>query len=297
MHGFSSHTLKWVNEQNETFFVKLNFRTDAGIENFTRDQAVAMASSDPDFSTRDLFNHINSGKTATWTLCVQIMPEKDAQNYEWNILDVTKVWPHKDYPLQPVGKLVLNRNPDNFFAEVEQSAFAPGHMVPGIEPTNDKMLQGRLFSYPDTLRHRLGGNFLQLPINCPYRTRVAHYQRDGKFTANNNGGPSANYEPNSFNGPKADPKFAIRPFKISGKAVRQGTVHPNSDFAQPDALFSRVMKDKDRDALIDNITGHLKNAKPFIQERQCKVFYKVNPEYGIRVAKGMDLNMNFSSKF
>jgi catalase len=264
MHGFSSHTLKWVNKNGEVFFVKLHFRTDAGIKNLTTEEANRLAGDDPDYATRDLFNHIKSGKTATWTFYAQIMPEKEAETYEWNILDITKVWPHKDYPLQKVGTLVLDRNPENFFLEVEQAAFAPGHMVPGIEPTNDKMLQGRLFSYPDTHRHRLGANFMQIPINCPYRTRVANQQRDGPATVNDNCGKSPNYDPNSFGGAVEDKKFVINPFNINGNAVRQKTGHRNDDYAQPNALYSRVMDDEKRKLLIDNIAGHLKNAKEFV---------------------------------
>lgn len=136
------------------------------------------------------------------------MPESEAASYEWDINDITKVWPHSDYPLIRVGKLTLNRNPKNYFAEVEQAAFSPSHMVPGIEPSNDKMLQGRLFSYPDTHRHRLGKNYDQIPINCPYRARVHNYQRDGNMTVNGNQGSQANYEPNSFGGPTECPKYA-----------------------------------------------------------------------------------------
>jgi catalase len=164
-----------------------------------------MKATNKDYAREDLFNTLANGGTASWTWKVQIMPEKDAESYRYDVFDVTKVWPHSDYPLIPVGKLVLNRNPDNYFAETEQAAFAPTNLVPGIEPSNDKMLQGRLFSYPDTHRHRLGANFDQIPINCPYRARVANYQRDGPSTVNGNQGSGPNYEPNSFAGPVEDP--------------------------------------------------------------------------------------------
>jgi len=296
MNGYSSHTLKFVNKNGEVHYVKLHFKTDAGIKNFSASEADKLRSDDPDYATRDLFNHINSGQTASWTFYIQAMPEKDAENYEWNILDITKVWPHKDYPLIRVGKLVLDRNPQNYFAEVEQSAFSPSHMVPGIEPSSDKMLQGRLFSYPDTHRHRLGVNYQQLPINCPYRAKVSNYQRDGPATFNNQGsGP--NYEPNSSTGPVANPSYSINPFRISGSAVRQKTTHRNDDFAQPGALYSIVMNDTGRTNLVNNIVGHLRNAKTFLQERQVRHFYKCNPEYGTRIAKGLGLNINFSAKF
>jgi len=157
-----------------------------------------------DYATQDLFESIQKGNFPSWTFYVQLIPEAEGEKYRYDIYDITKVWPHGDYPLIPVGKMILNKNPENYHAEVEQAAFAPTHMVPGIEPSNDKMLQGRLFSYPDTHRHRLGANYDQLPINCPYRARVAHYQRDGPQTFVNHGsGP--NYEPNSLNGPVQDP--------------------------------------------------------------------------------------------
>ena len=172
MNGYSSHTFKWVNAEGAPVWVKYHFKTESGIRNFSDEEAVALKGTDPDFATRDLFNHIANGGVAAWTLHVQIMPYEDAWTYRFNPFDITKVWPHKDYPLQQVGRLVLNRNPTNYFAEVEQSAFSPSHLVPGIEPSPDKMLQGRLFSYPDTHRHRLGGNYDQIPINCPYASKV-----------------------------------------------------------------------------------------------------------------------------
>ena len=175
MNGHSSHTFKWINEKGEVFYVKYHFNTDAGIKNLTMKEANELAGSSPDYATKELHDHLAKGHVASWTWYVQIMTESQGESYRFDIFDITKVWPHSDFPLIPVGKMILNRNPDNFFAEVEQVAFSPGNLVPGIEPSNDKMLQGRLFSYPDTQRHRLGPNFDQIPINCPYRTRVANY--------------------------------------------------------------------------------------------------------------------------
>lgn len=188
MNGYGSHTYKWVNEAGEQFWIKLHFKTKSGVKNFTLEEANKLKSEDPDYATRDLFEHIQKGNSAEWQFNVQIMPFEDGFKYKWNIFDVTKVWPHSDYPLIPVGKLILNRNPENYFADVEQSAFCPAHMVPGIEPSLDKMLQGRLFSYTDTHRHRLGGNYDQIPVNCPYRTRVSNAQRDGWSVVNGNQG-------------------------------------------------------------------------------------------------------------
>lgn len=266
MDGFSSHTFKWVNAEGEVFFVKWHFKTTSGIKNLDRQIAGKLSGEDPDYATRDLFNHIQGGKTAEWTFYAQIMPEKEAETYQWNVFDITKVWPHKDYPLVKVGKIVLNRNPENFFAETEQVAFSPGHLVPGIETSNDKMLQGRLFSYPDTHRHRLGANYQQLPINCPYMTRVMNHQRDGPATVNGNGGSSPNYEPNSFSGPVENKKYSNARNFASGNIVRQRTAHKNDDFFQPGVLYSKVMKDSDREALIGNIVSHLKNAKIFVKK-------------------------------
>jgi len=215
------------------------------------------------------------------------MPEADGAKYKWNIFDVTKVWPHADYPLIEVGKMVLNRNPDNYFAEVEQSAFAPVHMVPGIEPSPDKMLQGRLFSYADTHRHRLGVNYQQIPINCPYRTRVINGQRDGFMSVNGNQGNRRNYEPHSFGHYREDRTVAQAPYQVNGLVQRYAVRHPNDDFAQPGALYRKVLKPVDREHLVSNIVGHLKNAARDIQERQVKIFYKCDPEYGQKIAAGL----------
>ena len=189
MNGYSSHTFRWINKSGEAFWVKLHFKCCSGIKNFTSEQA-AERLNDPDYATRDLMNHLDAGKTSEWDLKIQVIPEAEGLNYRWNIFDVTKVIPQADYPLIPVGKLVLNRYVDNYFAETEQSAFSPGHLVPGMEPSVDKMLQGRLFSYPDTHRHRLGANYEQIPINCPYRSKVSNGQRDGPMRVDKNGGKS-----------------------------------------------------------------------------------------------------------
>jgi len=186
MNGYSSHTFKWVNAKGDVHLVKYHFKTDQGIKCFTAEEQDQMMLKNKDFSTSDLFDAIARKEFPSWTWYVQLMPEKDAANYKFDVLDITKVWPHEDYPLQKVGKMTLNRNPENYHAEVEQSAFAPSHLVPGIEPSNDKMLQGRLFSYPDTHRHRLGKNYEHIPINCPYRARVANMIRDGAATVNGN---------------------------------------------------------------------------------------------------------------
>jgi catalase len=185
--------------------------------------------------------------------------------------------------------MVLNRNPENYFAEVEQSAFSPANFVPGIAASPDKMLQGRLFSYHDTHRHRLGPNFHMLPVNSVKACKANNYQRDGFMCFNNNGSGTPNYYPNSFGGPNPDPKKGEPVFKVSGMAERQTYLHPNDDFVQAGELYRKVMSKKDKDNLISNITGHLSGAEKRIQLRQTALFYKADPDYGKRVAQGLKL--------
>lgn len=285
MHGFGSHTFRWINENNEAFFIKYHFITEQGVKNFTENEAVQMRAQDPDFARRDLRTAINKQECPSWKFCIQVMPEKEAEAYHVNIFDVTKVWPHGDYPLVPVGRMVLDKNPTNFFAEVEQSAFSPAHMIPGVEPSFDKMLQGRLFSYNDTHRHRLGGNFDQIPINCPFRARVNSNERDGFLRVNGNHGSKVNFEPNTPSPFSFSDRTRISTLNIRGQIGRFKPAHPNDDFAQGGVLFRRVMTDYDRDHLVMNIAGDIKNADRIYQERQLRIFQKVDPELGSRLAK------------
>lgn len=204
-------------------------------------------------------------------------------------LDITKVWPHADYPPIVVGRLVLHRSPENYFADVEEAAFSPGNFVPGIGPSPDKMLQARLFSYPDTHRHRLGLNYHLLPVNAAKAARVDSYQRDGAMRFDGNAGSGPNYWPNSFGGPAADPS-AAEPQAVSGVAARQPYAHPNDNFVQAGNLYRDVMTDEDRAHLVSNIVGHLSGAQPAIQARQVALFYKADGEYGSRVAHGLGLD-------
>lgn len=248
-----------------------------------------MSLKDKDFSTSDLYNSIAKGNFPSWTWYVQVMPEKDADNYRFDVLDITKVWPHSDYPLIRVGKMTLNRNPENYHAEVEQSAFSPSHLIPGIEPSADKMLQGRLFSYPDTHRYRLGKNYQQIPVNCPYRARVAHNQRDGAATVNGNFGSAVNYEPNVFDGPKEDPKYTWSKFNVSGQAGRYKYTHPNTPYEQPRVLWNKVFSETDREHLIKNLSGPLSQARRDIQEGFLAHIYKIDHNYGSRLAKAIGI--------
>lgn len=289
MDGFGSHTYKWINAAGEAFWIKYHFKTDAGIENWTREEATRMAGENPDYATQDLFNHLASGQTATWTAYVQVMPLAEAATYRFDPFDVTKVWLHKDYPLIPFGRIVLNRNPENYFAEVEQAAFAPTNIVPGIGFSPDKMLQGRIFSYPDTHRHRLGGNFDLLPINRPI-VPVRSYSRDGYMRFDGNGGSSVNYEPNSLGGPQAAKEFEHHPLTVSGETQRSGYRDESQDFVQPGLLY-RLMSEDEKTRLVGNLVAHMSGARRDIQERQVRLFAKADPDYGARVAQGLGLEM------
>jgi catalase len=291
MNGYSSHTYKWYNDKGEYFWVKYHFKTEQGIQNLTRQEAEAMKGKDPDHATRDLYEAIRKGEHPVWRLEVQIMTEEQAADYRFDPFDLTKVWPHADFPPMVIGKLVLNKNPENYFAEVEQSAFSPANFVPGIAASPDKMLQGRLFSYHDTHRHRLGPNYHLLPVNAPKAAKVDNYQRDGFMRSDNNFGGAPNYYPNSFSGPAPRIEVAEPPFKVMGNAARQKYVHPNDDFVQAGILYKKVMTDTDREHLVGNIADHLGGAQKRIQYRQTAVFYKADQDYGRRVAQGLKLDM------
>jgi catalase len=291
MNGYGSHTFKWYNQDGEVFWVKYHFKTDQGIQNLTAEEAEHMKGTDPDHATRDLYNSIKKGEYPSWTLQVQIMPVKGAENYRFDVFDVTKVWPHGDYPLIEVGKMVLDRNPSNYFAEVEQAAFSPANFVPGIGASPDKMLQGRLFAYHDAHRYRLGPNYLLLPVNRAKGVKVQNYQRDGHMRFDGNEGDAPNYYPNSFGGSEPDANMADPTFEVSGEAARQPYTHPNDDFVQPGNLYHRVMTDVDREHLIGNIVSHLRNANKEIQIRQTRIFSRADSEYGQRVAEGLGVTL------
>ena len=291
MNGYSSHTYKWYNEKNEYFWVKYHFKTDQGIKNLTRQEAEIMRAKDPDHATRDLYDAIERKDYPSWTVQMQIMTPEEATDYRFDILDVTKVWPHSDFPPIEIGKLVLNRNPENYFAEVEQAAFNPSNLVPGIAASPDKMLQGRLFSYHDTHLHRLGPNYHLLPVNAPKNAAQNSYQRDGPMRSDPNGGGGPNYWPNSFNGPEPDSSSKEPAFEISGEGDRYKYTYPNDDFVQPGNLYRDVMTEEDREHLAGNITGHLGGTQKRIQLRQTALFFKADPDYGRRVAKGLKLDI------
>ncbi len=293
MNGYGSHTFMWINAGGEKFWVKYHFKTDQGIQNFTADEAKAMTAEDPDYHINDLFHAIERGEHPSWTLQMQIMPFADAEKYRFNPFDLTKIWPHSDYKPMPIGQLVLNRNPENYHNEVEQAAFEPANMVPGIATSPDKMLLGRLFSYPDTHRHRIGTNYLQLPINRP-KSPVHSYNKDGAMRYAHSGNQPV-YAPNTMGGPKADAKFGDPSYQVSGEMVRTAyTLHKeDDDFGQPRTLWLKVMSETDRKHLVSNIVGHLKHGvQPDMLQRAITYWRNIHPDLGDRVAQGVGLATN-----
>ncbi len=291
MNGYSSHTFKWYNAEGEYVWVQYHFKTEQGIENLTREEACRLAGEDPDHATKDLYEAIERGEAPSWRVCVQIMPPEEAKDYRWNIFDITKVWPHGDYPLIEIGRMTLNRNPANYFAEVEQSAFCPGNFVPGIAASPDKMLQARLVSYHDAHLYRLGTNYQLLPVNAPKAAKAANYQRDGYARFDENGGGGPNYWPNSMGGPGPDPTVAEPPIDLKGQAARHPQELTDDDFFQAGELYRRVMTDTDREHLVGNIVAHLGGAQKRIQLRQTALFFKADPDYGRRVAEDLGLDV------
>jgi len=285
MDGFSSHTFSLINAKGELFYCKWHFKTKQGIKNFTREEADHMKSVDMDYSQNDLFHAIKRGEFPKWAVKVQIMPEAEAATYHINPFDLTKVWPHGDYPLIEVGELELNRNPVNYFAEVEQAAFEPRNIVPGMGYSPDKMLQARLISYPDAHRYRLGVNYDTLPVNapkCPYHT----YNVDGMMRFDSKTGP--NYEPNSFGGPIQDKKYLERPSTLPNPTVARWDhrEHDGDYYTQPGNLF-RLMKPDAQERLCGNIAASLGKVEKRIQDLQISHFYKCDPKYGEGVARAM----------
>jgi catalase len=291
MNGYSGHTFKWINAEGKAVWVKYHFKTETGIANFTRQEAEKMAGANPDYHLLDLFNHIDGGGEAAWKVSVQILPLDAADNYPFDIFDITKVVSHKDYPLIEVGRFVLNRNPQNYFAEVEQAAFSPSNVVPGIDFSPDKMLQGRLMSYGDAHRYRLGSNYALIPINCPFATQKYNHQADGLMRVDDNGGNAPNYEPNSFSPAKSSPTTTTEdPYMVQGEVRRTPYQYPNDDFVQAGNLY-RLMTDDQKARLIDNIVDHMGPVRKDIQLRQICNFFRADRDYGSRVAQGLGMNL------
>jgi catalase len=289
MNGYTSHTYMWVNAAGEKFWVKYHFKTDQGIEFFTQDEADQMASMDTDYHQRDLYEHIEAGEFPSWTMHVQIMPFDEAKDYRFNPFDLTKVWPHGDYPLVEVGRMTLVRNPTDYHTEIEQAAFQPNNLVPGIGPSPDRMLLARLFSYADAHRARIGGNYQQLPVNAP-TAPVHSYSKDGAMRYHKVSDPV--YAPNSKGGPKADSaRYGEEAgWHTSGDLVHTAyTLHAeDDDWGQAGTMVREVLDDAARERLVNNVVGHLLNAvtEPVLQ-RAFEYWRNVDKGLGDRIEQGV----------
>ncbi|TDT61757.1 catalase [Frigoribacterium sp. PhB116] len=291
MDGFGSHTYQWINAAGERSWVKYHFKSDQGNEILTQADADRIAGEDADFHIRDLSAAIEREEFPTWTMSVQVMPYADAASYRFNPFDLTKVWPHSDYPLIEVGKMTLDRNPENYFAQIEQAAFAPSNFVPGIATSPDKMLLARIFSYADAHRYRVGVNHQQLPVNAP-KNEVHSYSKDGAARYSFSDATVPVYAPNSVGGPAGSPQAAGETpgWESDGELVRSAaTLHPeDDDFGQAGSLVRDVMDDEQRDRLVANIVGHVsKVTRPDLLERVFQYWNSVDPILGSRVRAGV----------
>ncbi|MBM7441045.1 catalase [Streptomyces sp. HB132] len=289
MNGYGSHTYQWTNAEGEAFFVKYHFKTNQGVRSLSAEQAAEQVGKDADSHQTDLLQAIERGVNPSWTLHVQVMPAAEAADYRFNPFDVTKVWPHADYPLRRVGRLVLDRNPDNVFAEVEQAAFSPNNFVPGIGPSPDKMLQGRLFAYADAQRYRLGVNHTQLPVNAPKAAVVDNYGRDGLHATRHGSRRDKNYEPNSYAGPSQTGEAPAAPLAVHGwTGTHEVPAHTkDDDFFQAGELY-RLMSADERNRLIANIAGGLSQVtRDDVIEKNLSHFHAADAEYGKRVEEAV----------
>jgi catalase len=287
MHGFGSHTFSFINAGNERHWVKFHLRCQQGIKNLSDEEAEALVGRDRESHQRDLFESIEKGDFPRWTMFIQLMPEKDAAQCRYNPFDLTKVWPHKDYPLMEVGILELNRNPENYFAEVEQSAFNPANIVPGIGFSPDKMLQGRLFSYGDAQRYRLGVNHHLIPVNaarCPFHS----YHRDGAMRVDGNHGGALGYEPNGYGEWQQQQEFAEPPLSLEGVADHWNHREDDDYYSQPRALF-RLMSADQKGLLFANTARAIGGAPREIQLRHIGNCLKADPAYGKGVAEALGI--------
>ena len=297
MNGFGSHTFSMINAENERVWVKFHFKTKQGIKNFSNAEAVKMKGENPDFAQEDLVYAIAEGNYPKWTLSIQVMTEEQAQEFRWNPFDVTKVWFHDEFPLIEVGEVELNEIPNNFFAHVEQSTFSPSNLISGISFSPDKILQGRLFSYPDAHRYRVGVNAHQLEVNrCPFA--VNNYQRDG-FMADSSGyKDNPNYYPNSFDEVKPDTDYKNFEYDLDATKVAHFNRNENDDdhYTQPGLLYTKAMTQENRENLINNIIDSMNKIagpkKDEIINRQLCHFFRANIELGMKIAMGLQVNID-----
>ncbi|MFG0260643.1 MAG: catalase [Phycisphaerales bacterium JB041] len=294
LNGYGSHTYSLINAEGERVWCKFHFKTNQGIENWMDEKAAGVISGDRESHQRDLFTAIHEGRFPSWTLKIQVMTQSQAEEWSartgWNPFDLTKVWPHADFPLIEVGQMELNRNPENYHAEVEQAAFKPSALVPGISSSPDKMLQARLMSYADTHLHRVGVNHHQIPVNKP-RCPVMHYMRDGQGATAETYGGAPNYWPNTRAGaPMPDERF-VDPAWDLGQAVvdRYDSTQDHDDFTQAGNLY-RMFDDGQRDRLTTRIAGVLGDARGEVQMRQLCHFFRADEDYGRRVAEKLGID-------
>ena len=291
MHGFGSHTFSLINAKNERFWVKFHFKTQQGIKNLTDAEAQELVGKDRESHQRDLYESIERGDFPRWEMKIQVVPEKEAANFPFNPFDLTKVWPHNEYPLIDVGVMELNRNPENFYAEVEQAAFNPASIVPGIGFSPDKMLQGRLFSYGDAQRYRLGVNHHLIPVNrarCP----INSFHRDGLMRVDGNYGGTLAYEPNSYGEWQQQPEYREPPLPLDGDADHWNAREDDDDYySQPGALF-RLMTPKQQKALCENTGRAMGDAPKEIKVRHIGNCLKADPAYGKGVADALGIPMS-----
>ncbi len=290
MHGFGSHTFSLINAENERFWVKFHFHSKQGIKNLTDAEAEALVGRDRESHQRDLYESIEKGKFPGWTMFIQVMPERDAADCPYNPFDLTKVWYHKDYPLIEVGEFELNRNPENYFAEVEQSAFNPANVVPGIGFSPDKMLQGRLFSYGDAQRYRLGVNHQQIPVNAP-RCPFHNYHRDGSMRVDGNHGSAIGYEPNSYGEWQEQPDFNEPPLALDGAADHWNHRQDEDYYSQPAKLFN-LMTPEQQQVLFENTARAMGDAPEEIKKRHIGNCMKADPAYGKGVAMALGISVD-----
>ena len=290
MHGFGSHTFSFINKDNVRTWVKFHFKTLQGIKNLTDEEAMELIGRDRESHQRDLYEAIERGDFPRWELKVQLMTEQEADGYRINPFDLTKVWPHADFPLHDVGVLELNRNPENYFAEVEQSAFNPTNVIDGIGFSPDKMLQGRLFSYRDAQNYRLGVNHGQIPVNrprCPFHS----YHRDGMMRTDGNNGSAIGYEPNSYGEWQDSPEMKEPPLKLHGDAYNYNEREYDEDYySQPGDLF-RLMSPGQQKALFKNTAANMGDSELFIKQRHVRNCYKADPAYGRGVAEALGISL------
>lgn len=290
MHGFGSHTFSMINSLGERHWVKFHFKSMQGVENFTNAQAEAIVGQDREYSQCDLYNHIEQGDFPKWRMCIQVMTEQQARDYKHNPFDLTKVWSQKEYPLIEVGVLELNRNPENYFAQVEQAAFNPANVVPGIGFSPDKMLQGRLFAYADAHRYRIGANFESLPVNQP-RCPVHNHHRDGAMALGDNGGSQANYQPNSFSGSTDNRSLIEPPLQIDGDMYAYNHRDSDSDYySQPGDLY-RLLSPQEQDRLTSNAAQSMQGVPEEIQRRAVENFIKADTGCGQAIAQKLGIKL------